>query len=91
MDDSLWARTVLEFAVAYDLNPMLRAQLVKSLTPLYLGRVASFVKETETLSSRDVEESIERTCLVFEELKSHLISLWDRSVGRPGVLEAENA
>jgi glycosyltransferase involved in cell wall biosynthesis len=91
MDDSLWAKVVIEFAVAYDANPLLRSQLVKSLTPLYLGRVASFVKETETLSSREVEDCIERTCLVFEELKPYLNSLWDRSVGRPRALEAENA
>jgi hypothetical protein len=92
MDDFLWAKTVIEFAVAYEANPMLRSQLVRSLTPLYLGRVASFVQETETLSSPEVEECVERACLVFEELKPYLIALWEGSVEQPaGALEAENA
>jgi hypothetical protein len=90
-DDTLWARTVIEFAVAYDTNPLLRSQLVRSMTPLYLGRVASFVLETQTLNSHEVEERIENTCLVFEEMKSYLITLWDKSVELPRALETEHA
>jgi glucosylglycerate synthase len=76
MDDTLWASIVLEFAWAYRANPLLRAQLVRSLTPLYLGRVASFVTETENLVSHEVEERIEQLCVTFETLKPYSISLW---------------
>jgi hypothetical protein len=77
MDDILWAKVVIEFSRAYRMNPILRTQLVRSLTPLYLGRVASFVMESEKLGSREVEEKIESLCLAFESLKPYLIGLWN--------------
>ena len=76
MDDDLWTKVVLEFSWAYRSNPVVRGQLLPSLTPLYLGRVASFVRETENLVSHEVEEKVERLCVSFEKLKPYLISLW---------------
>jgi hypothetical protein len=76
IDDTLWARIIMEFSWAYRTNPILRTQLVRSLTPLYLGRVASFVIQTENLASGEVEERIEELCIAFEQLKPYLISLW---------------
>jgi glycosyltransferase involved in cell wall biosynthesis len=76
MDDDLWARVVLDFACAYRQCPISKATLLRSMTPLYLARVASFVRETETLGAGDVEQSIERLCLTFEHLKPYLIEQW---------------
>jgi glycosyltransferase involved in cell wall biosynthesis len=76
MDDDLWARVVLDFACAYKLHPVSRSTIMRSLTPLYLARVASFVRETETLAASDVEHNIERLCLIFEDLKPYLIDRW---------------
>ena len=47
--DALWAKVVYEFAVAHYAKRMDREHLLKSMTPLYLGRTASFVLETETV------------------------------------------
>ena len=76
LDDELWARVVLDFACAYQRHPMSRGTILRSLTPLYLARVASFVYETETLVASEVEEKIEQLCLTFERLKPHLIAEW---------------
>jgi glycosyltransferase involved in cell wall biosynthesis len=76
LDDELWARIVLDFAIAYSHSPLPASQLMSSFTPLYLGRVASFVLETEPLDARQVEEKIERLCQTFEELKPYLIERW---------------
>ena len=65
---------ILDFACAYKKHPVVSGQLMQSLTPLYLARVASFVQETRTLSSADVENKIEQLCLTFEELKPYLSS-----------------
>jgi glucosylglycerate synthase len=89
IDDRLWARAVMEYSWAYRKNPILRTQLVRSLTPLYLGRVASFVMQTENLTSSEVEERIERLCVAFESLKPYLVSLW--SGGRPQSIDAVEA
>jgi hypothetical protein len=77
LSDDLWAKVILDFAVAYNKHPMSRGQLLQSLTPLYLARVASFVIETETLVASEVEDRIEQLCMTFENLKPYLIERWD--------------
>ncbi len=74
--NELWARIMLELAAAHHRKPLERAHLLRSLTPLYMGRVASFVIETEPLVSDEVEERIERLCLAFERHKPYLEALW---------------
>jgi AcrR family transcriptional regulator len=78
LDDEVWARAILDFACACKRNPLESGHLLRSLTPLYLARVASFVQETRTLGSAAVEEKIERLCLTFEALKPALITQWDQ-------------
>ena len=75
-EDDLWARVVLDFACAYQRHPLSSRQLLQSLTPLYLGRVASFVQQTHSLGSVKVEEDIEKLCLTFEALKPYLLNQW---------------
>jgi hypothetical protein len=38
--------------------------------------VASFVKENQESSVKEVEEKIESLCKVFEEMKPYLIERW---------------
>jgi glycosyltransferase involved in cell wall biosynthesis len=78
-NDELWARVVIDFAIAWREQPAERAHLLRSLTPLYLARVASFVLETQDLISDQVEEEIERLCRCFERLKPYLVANWDHS------------
>jgi len=82
LDDELWARVVLDFACAYKRNLISRGLILRSFTPLYLGRVASFVRETETLVAAEVEEKIEQLCLTFENLKPYLLARWDENSAR---------
>ncbi|HVP49243.1 MAG TPA: cell wall biosynthesis glycosyltransferase [Bryobacteraceae bacterium] len=78
LEDELWARVILDFACAYKQHPLASAHLLRSLTPLYLARVASFVFETRSLSSPQVEDKIEQVCLTFEGLKPYLLGQWYR-------------
>ncbi len=77
IDDELWAGIIYEFAAAFRAQPPVRSHLVKSLTPLYLGRVASFVNETRDMSAAEVERRIESLCVVFEYLKPLLVRRWN--------------
>jgi len=72
----LWVRVVYNFAIAYYKGSVHREHLLKSMIPLYLGRVASFVKENQESSAREVEEKVEDLCEVFEEMKPFLIERW---------------
>ena len=76
LEDSLWAQVIFEFACSHRHNPLERGHLVRSLTPLYLARVASFVIETKEMFAPQVEERIEQLCLTFENLKPYLAACW---------------
>jgi glycosyltransferase involved in cell wall biosynthesis len=75
--DELWTHVIYDFARAHRDHPPDRAHLLKSLTPLYLGRVASFVLETGPMVAGDVEDRIESLCVCFEQQKANLVSLWN--------------
>jgi len=77
LPDELWAKTIIEFACAHKAQPIERGHLLRSVTPLYIARVASFVIETRDLYAAQVDEKIERLCVCFEELKPYLVSLWN--------------
>ncbi len=77
LDDELWAEVVFDFACAYRKHPIERGVILRSLTPLYLARVASFVRDTENLMAVEVEDKIEQLCLTFESLKPSLVSRWN--------------
>jgi hypothetical protein len=80
LPDDLWARLVYDVAAAYHRRVMPRDHLLKAMTPLYLGRTASFVLETGGLTTKEAEQRIEGLCEAFEHRKSYLIERW-RSAG----------
>lgn len=77
----LWVRIIYDFAVAYHRGSVHREHLLKSMIPLYLGKVASFVKENQESSAREVDEKMESLCNVFEEMKPYLIERWAKGKG----------
>ena len=73
---ALWVQTVYDFALAYHDQTLHREHMLKSLTPLYLGRTASFVLETEHGDSAQVDEMVEALCRQFEQSKPYLVEQW---------------
>jgi glucosylglycerate synthase len=72
----LWVGVIYDLALSYHKRVMNREHILRSLAPLYMGRVASFVSENITASPAAVEEGIEKLCRAFEEQKSYLIESW---------------
>ena len=56
-----------------------REHLLRALTPLYLGWVASFVLEVQPAGAPEVEERLERLCLTYEAHKPYLIARWEEA------------
>jgi hypothetical protein len=79
LDDDLWVRLVCDFAVAYHHRVIDRQHLVRSFLPLYMGRVASFVREVAHSDAGAVEDRLERLCLAFESAKPYLLDRWGAS------------
>jgi len=81
LQDGIWVTVAYDFALAYHRRVSNREHLLKSLTPLYLGWVASFASQTETENAAQVEERIENLCRVYERLKPSLVDHWDAEKG----------
>ena len=76
VDDALWARVVYDFAVAHYTRTMDRNQLLRSMTPLYLGWVAGFVNDIRGLDASAAEARVEELCAAFEGEKRYAIARW---------------
>jgi hypothetical protein len=76
LDEELWVGLIYDLALAYHWRVLDREHLLKSLAPLYLGWVASFARQTKNETAEQVEDRIERLCLVYEQLKPYLINQW---------------
>ena len=74
MGDSLWARIVYDFILAYRLRTINRGHLLGALTPLYLAWVASHFLLART--GVDPEVHIEEMARIFESDKAYLVSRW---------------
>jgi len=76
MPDELWVRIVYDFALGHRLRTISRDHLLRAMTPLYLGWVASFALELETAGPGVVERRRERLCEAYESQKPYLVSRW---------------
>jgi glycosyltransferase involved in cell wall biosynthesis len=73
---SLWTRVIYDYAIACHQQKLPAAHLIKSLTPLYLGKTASFILEAEHMDAHEAEAEIEKLCLEFESSKNYLVTNW---------------
>jgi len=74
LPESLWARIVFDFLVAYRLRTINRGHLLGALIPLYLAWVAGHVNVVA--SGIDPERHIEAVAAAFEADKPYLVSRW---------------
>ena len=74
--DRLWTRVVYDFLLAYRARVVYRSHAAQSLAPLYLGRAASVVLETQARPPMAVLQAAGRLGGVFEDEKSYLVDRW---------------
>jgi hypothetical protein len=72
----MWARMLYDFALAYKMGQVDRSLLIDSVLPLFYGRMLSFARRTERMSTPQADDEVEQACLVFEETKSYLAERW---------------
>ncbi len=76
MPDDVWVRIVYDFALAHRLRPINRDHLLKSMTPLYLGWVASYAHDLERDNAVPPDQRLERLAGAFEAGKPYFVSRW---------------
>ncbi len=74
--DETWARIVYDFALAHRLRTISRDQMLRAITPIYLGWLASYALEIENAPPEAVEQRLERLCVVYENTKPYFVSRW---------------
>jgi hypothetical protein len=78
MADSLWARVVYDFVLAYRLRTLNRGHVMGALTPLYLAWVASHLLLASGAGAESIppEKHVEALAAAFETDKPYLVSRW---------------
>ncbi len=76
MPVDLWVRTVHSFVLAHHQRRMNPEHLLRSLTPLYLGRTASWVNQAASFDSAQVEAELDALCVRFETFKPQFVAAW---------------
>jgi hypothetical protein len=76
LDDGLWARIVYDFALGYRLHVLAHDHLLRSLVPLYLGWLASYVLQVRDLDAEAADRRVEELAAAFEAQKPYLIARW---------------
>ena len=75
--NELWVKTVYDFASAYRRSVINRDHIVQTLTPLYRGRLTSFVRQNHEADAEEVDKAVEELCLDYERLKPYWIDRWN--------------
>jgi len=76
VENSLWARTICDFAASYHRAVLNRDHLIQAFVPLYRGCIYSFMLKHQASSQDDIEADVENLCLEIEGLKPYLIEKW---------------
>ncbi len=73
----IWVSILYELASTFHRWPRNRYRLLELATPLYYGRVASFVNRTLEMDSIQAEEIVEEQAQAFEDNKEFLTKMWE--------------
>ncbi|MBP7706650.1 MAG: glycosyltransferase family 2 protein [Candidatus Aminicenantes bacterium] len=76
---STWVQILFELAATFHAWTRNRFKIIELVTPLYYGRVASFVNQTRDMSSEEAERLVEEQALEFERQKDYLVAVWDKA------------
>jgi hypothetical protein len=74
--DDLWARVIYDFALGHHYSVVHRDHLLRSLTPLYLGRTAAFVLATRAAGATATQAQLDAVGAAFERQKAYLVEHW---------------
>ncbi len=76
LEDETFVRIIYSAAVGCARRRLPQETLLRSLIPVYLGKVATFVAQTRDATAEEAEERLEALALTYEREKPFLRSLW---------------
>jgi glycosyltransferase involved in cell wall biosynthesis len=72
----LWTRIIYDYALAFHKRALPIEHLIKSMTPLYVGKTASFILQAKNMGQQEADAEIEKLCMEFESRKDYLATSW---------------
>jgi hypothetical protein len=79
LPDSLWADLLVEFAAAWKARRVRADDLTASFAPLYLGRAASFLRESQDLDADDARLRLDTLVRHVQERRHRLVDAWQET------------
>jgi glucosylglycerate synthase len=79
--DELWVKTVYEFAASYHHSVISRDHILQALTPVYRGRIGSYLLENHSSDAAEVRARLEGLRQQYERLKPYLVAAWQKTQG----------
>jgi glycosyltransferase involved in cell wall biosynthesis len=73
VSDSWWAKIVYDYIVAFKKYEKKSSSVLKSLVPLWFGRIYTFMKETMEMKEEEAEEVILKQAEAFYEQRDYLL------------------
>ena len=74
--DELWVKAVYEFAASYHHSVINRDHLLQALTPIYRGRVGSYLRENHGAGFDELRARLASLRSEYQRLKPYLIQTW---------------
>lgn len=78
--DQLWARAVYEFAASYHRSVINQDHLLQALTPIYRGRISSYIEENHAATIEGLRRRLETLQSEFLSLKPYLLKSWGAGI-----------
>jgi glycosyltransferase involved in cell wall biosynthesis len=76
LPDEVWVRVLFEATAGWRGRRLPPETLIRSLVPLYLGKVASFIAETRDGTDEEAEARLDTLASAFERNKEMLREIW---------------
>ena len=76
MSNSLWVRTIYEFAAAFHHSVLNRDHLIQAFVPIYRGSVCSFLAAHRSADAQELEADLESLCEEFVLQRDSFIEQW---------------
>lgn len=74
----LWARVVADFGLSYNKGDGDPDKVGDALLPLFHGRAASYIRETEAMTVVEREAVVRRIAGAFHAIKPYFVKEWDQ-------------
>ena len=72
-----WVKILYELAATFHAWTRNRFKIIELTTPLYYARVASFVRQSWNMNSKEAEKLVEEQARQFEQHKDYLVEIWE--------------